>query len=45
MEQCLSLMHQDQIKGEYDQSHKVLVKFINPHGTVSVIGASRHNDE
>ena len=47
MEQCLSLVHQDLMMGvyEYGQSYKVLVQLVSLHGAVSVIGASRHNDE
>ena len=45
MEQCLSLVHQDLMMSEYDQSHNVLVKLISLHGRVSLIGASGHNDD
>ena len=43
MEQCVtvSLVHQDPMMSDYDQSYVVLVvKLISPHGAVSVIGAS-----
>ena len=45
MEQCLSLVQQAQMMIDYVQSYKVLVNFINPNRIVSVIVASRSNDE